>query len=252
MAPCRCWVGFQPWAGHGGCADACGAERACQDQGMALLHRLTVPPLPWLAVIALALAGSLQATALGGPASASSGARAPTLPSLAPAQPATALPARLQPVPIPVASVDLNRYAGIWHEIAKIPNRFQKQCARDTLAQYTLRPDGRIDVVNQCIKRNGSVDQARGIAKVVDAETGAKLKVSLVSLLGWRPFWGDYWIVGLDPNYRWAVVGAPNRKYGWILARSKTLDPNTLQTIAAIIERNGYQRGSFQMDGQGP
>ena len=152
----------------------------------------------------------------------------------------------------PVSRVDLARYAGIWYEIAKIPNRFQKQCARDTLAQYTLRPDGRIDVVNQCIKRNGSVDQARGIAKVVDAETGAKLKVSLVSLLGWRPFWGDYWIVGLDPNYRWAVVGAPNRKYGWILARSKTLDPDTLQTIATIIERNGYQRGSFQMDGQGP
>ena len=152
----------------------------------------------------------------------------------------------------PVSRVDLARYAGIWYEIAKIPNRFQKQCARDTLAQYTLRPDGRIDVVNQCIKRNGSVDQARGIAKVVDADTGAKLKVSLVSLLGWRPFWGDYWILGLDQDYRWAVVGAPNRKYGWILARSKTLDPNALQTIAAIIERNGYQRGSFQMDGQGP
>ena len=152
----------------------------------------------------------------------------------------------------PVSRVDLSRYAGIWFEIAKIPNRFQKQCARDTLAQYTLRPDGRIDVVNQCIKRNGSVDQARGIAKVVDAETGAKLKVSLVSLLGWRPFWGDYWILGLDQDYRWAVVGAPNRKYGWILARSKTLDANSLETISAIIERNGYQRGSFQMDGQGP
>ena len=152
----------------------------------------------------------------------------------------------------PVSRVDLARYAGIWHEIARIPNRFQKQCARDTLAQYTLRPDGRIDVVNQCVRRDGSLDQARGIARVVDADTRAKLKVSLVSLLGWRPFWGDYWIVGLDPNYRWAVVGAPNRKYGWILARSKTLDPNTLQTIATIIERNGYQRGSFQMDGQGP
>jgi apolipoprotein D and lipocalin family protein len=150
----------------------------------------------------------------------------------------------------PVSRVDLARYAGIWYEIAKIPNRFQKQCARNTLAQYTMRPDGRIDVVNQCIKRNGSVDQARGIAKVVDAETGAKLKVSLVSLLGWRPFWGDYWIVGLDQDYRWAVVGAPNRKYGWILARSKTLDANSLETISAIIERNGYQRGSFQMDGQ--
>jgi len=234
---------------------------------MALLNRLFVPPLPWLAAIALALAGPLQALALGDPAAGPSGARKSQLtplesglmagPRQAPASPASAmadppLPARTQPVLIPVASVDLNRYAGIWYEIAKIPNRFQKQCARDTLAQYTLRADGRIDVVNQCIKRNGSVDQARGIAKVVDAETGAKLKVSLVSLLGWRPFWGDYWIVGLDPNYRWAVVGAPNRKYGWILARSKTLDPDTLQTIATIIERNGYQRGSFQMGGQSP
>jgi apolipoprotein D and lipocalin family protein len=152
----------------------------------------------------------------------------------------------------PVSSVDLARYAGIWHEIAKIPNRFQKQCARDTLAQYTLRADGRIAVVNQCIKRNGQVDQARGIAKVVDTETRAKLKVSLVSLVGWRPFWGDYWILGLDPNYRWAVVGAPNRQYGWILARSKALDPATLDAIAAILERNGYQRSRFQMDVQGP
>jgi apolipoprotein D and lipocalin family protein len=152
----------------------------------------------------------------------------------------------------PVSSVDLARYAGIWHEIARIPNRFQQQCARDTLARYTLRADGRIDVVNQCVRRDGSLDQARGIARVVDADTRAKLKVSLVSLLGWRPFWGDYWILGLDPNYRWAVVGAPNRKYGWILARSKTLDANSLETISAIIEHNGYQRGSFQMDGQGP
>ncbi len=224
---------------------------------MALLHRLAVPPLPWLAAIALALAGSLPGPALGDPSPASLRPPAPGLPSLAPAQPAPAVPAtdlpvRVQPVPIPVASVDLNRYAGIWHEIARIPNRFQQQCARDTLARYTLRADGRIDVVNQCVRRDGSLDQARGIARVVDGDTRAKLKVSLVSLLGWRPFWGDYWIVGLDPNYRWAVVGAPNRKYGWILARSKTLDANSLETISAIIEHNGYQRGSFQMDGQGP
>ena len=224
---------------------------------MALLHRLAVPPLPWLAAIALALAGSLPGPALGDPSPASLRPPAPRLPSLAPAQPAPAVPAtdlpvRVQPVPIPVASVDLNRYAGIWHEIARIPNRFQQQCARDTLARYTLRADGRIDVVNQCVRRDGSLDQARGIARVVDGDTRAKLKVSLVSLLGWRPFWGDYWIVGLDPNYRWAVVGAPNRKYGWILARSKTLDANSLETISAIIEHNGYQRGSFQMDGQGP
>ncbi len=80
-------------------------------------------------------------------------------------------------------------------------------------------PDGRLSVLNQYIKRSGNVDQATGVAKVVDPVSRAKLKVSFVSFLGWRPFWGDYWVIGLDDDYRWAVVGSPDRRYGWVLAR---------------------------------
>ena len=150
----------------------------------------------------------------------------------------------------PVKSVNLARYAGLWFEIAKIPNRFQQQCARHAIAHYTLRGDGRINVVNQCIKNNGSLDQATGIAKLVDTVTQARLKVSFVSVLGWRPFWGDYWIIGLDGNYRWAIVGTPDRHYGWILARTPTLDAPTMDTIYAILERNGYQRTAFELERQ--
>jgi len=149
-----------------------------------------------------------------------------------------------------VGAVDLVRYAGLWYELAKIPNRFQKQCARGTTAEYTVRDDGRIRVLNRCVKDDGSTTEAEGVAKVVDTATNAKLKVSFVSFLGWRPFWGDYWVIGLDENYRWAIVGTPDRKYGWILSRTRTLDVDTMEAIFGIIERNGYQRASFEMSAQ--
>lgn len=156
-----------------------------------------------------------------------------------------------EPVPpvrsvTPVHAVDLGRYTGLWHEIARIPNRFQRQCARDSLAVYTLRGDGTLGVLNQCRKRDGAVEEARGVARVVDPVSRARLKVSLVSFLGWRPFWGDYWIIGLDPDYGWAVVGDPGRRFGWILARSTTLDPAAQSAIEVVLERNGYNRKSFQ------
>ena len=144
----------------------------------------------------------------------------------------------------PVPEVNLERYAGRWYEIARIPNRFQKQCAHGTMAEYTLREDGQITVVNECVKEDGSLDVAKGIAKVTGPAT---LKVSFVSFLGWRPIWGDYWVIGLDEGYAWSVVGTPNRKYGWILARTPTLDEPTLERIFAILEQNGYQRDAFTM-----
>jgi apolipoprotein D and lipocalin family protein len=153
-----------------------------------------------------------------------------------------------RPPVTPVSSVDLERYAGLWHEIAKIPNRFQKQCARGTTAEYTLRDDGRIDVVNRCLREDGRPDEAKGVARIVDEETRAKLEVSFVSFLGWRPFWGDYWVIGLDEDYRWAIVGTPDRKYGWILARSPSLEDDELEEIFAILERNGYERSAFELD----
>jgi apolipoprotein D and lipocalin family protein len=147
----------------------------------------------------------------------------------------------------PVRQVDLERYAGRWHEIAKIPNRFQKGCARGTTAEYFLEEDGTIRVVNSCLEKDGDVKETEGAARVVDRRSNARLEVSFVSFAGWRPFWGDYWIIGLDPDYAWAVVGTPDREYGWILARTPTLDDASLEAAFASLERNGYRRDAFVM-----
>ena len=144
-----------------------------------------------------------------------------------------------------VEHVDLKKYAGLWYEIARIPNKFQTQCVKGSTAKYTIDDDGDIKVVNSCIDNDGEVDDAEGVAKVVDKKSNAKLEVSFVSFLGIRPFWGDYWIIGLDENYKWAVVGTPNRKYGWILSRTKKLDENTMNEINNILIENGYNLEDF-------
>ena len=146
-----------------------------------------------------------------------------------------------------VDKVDLTRYVGLWYEIAKIPNKFQDQCARGTTAEYTVRDDGRLTVVNRCFKDNGDLDEAKGEAKIVDPDTNAELQVSFVSFLGWRPFWGDYWVIGLDEDYQWAVIGTPERKFGWVLARTPTLAASVLEEIFLILERNGYAREAFEL-----
>lgn len=149
--------------------------------------------------------------------------------------------------PATVKTVDLNKYTGLWYEIAKIPNRFQKHCVSNTTAEYTLRTDGKIDVVNSCVDSDGEVDEAEGVARIVDTKSNAKLEVSFFSILGWRPVWGDYWIIGLDKNYQWAVVGTPDRKYGWILSRTEELDRETMEEIFQIVNDQGYDPDNFEI-----
>ncbi|MGE5433094.1 MAG: lipocalin family protein [Syntrophomonadaceae bacterium] len=149
--------------------------------------------------------------------------------------------------PETVKFVDLKRYAGLWYEIAKIPNRFQKNCTGNTTAEYSLRDDGRIDVINSCDEENGKRNVARGVAKVVEPSTNSKLEVSFFSILGIRPFWGDYWIIGLDKDYKYAVIGSPDRKYGWILSRTPRLTDEKLSGAWEILKVQGYDPKSFQM-----
>ena len=151
----------------------------------------------------------------------------------------------------PVAAVDVERFLGTWHEIARIPAWFQNRCVKDTTARYQLRGDGRITVINRCLTRRGNIDQAEGLARVLDPATRTRLQVSFVSLLGWRPFWGDYWIIGLDPDYRWLAVGDPKRQYGWILSRTAVLEPTLLEAAFQSLERNGYSRERFVLTPQG-
>ncbi len=135
-----------------------------------------------------------------------------------------------------VDSVDLDRYLGRWYEIASYPAWFQKDCTATT-ADYSLRDDGLIKVVNSCRKSSldGKLKQAKGRAKVVDTTTNAKLKVSFF----W-PFWGDYWIIDLDPDYQWAVVGEPNRKYLWILSRTPQMDEAVYDGIISRLQEKRY------------
>ena len=151
------------------------------------------------------------------------------------------------PPPKTVSQVDLKKYIGLWYEIAKIPNSFQDQCAYGTTAEYKLLEDGDIMVINKCFEHNGEDDVAEGLAKVVDKKTNSKLEVSFFSILGFRPFWGDYWIIGLDDNYQWAVVGSPNRKYGWILSRTPTLPEDTMQQIFSLLKDQYYNPDAFEM-----
>jgi len=146
--------------------------------------------------------------------------------------------------------VDLNKYIGLWYEVAKIPNSFQDQCAYGTTAEYRIDEDGDIVVINSCYDEKGKIDVAEGLAKVVNKKSNAKLEVSFVSFLGIRPFWGDYWIIGLDENYQWAVIGTPNRKYGWILSRTSTLPDETIQKIYSILEEQHYNPDDFELSKQ--
>lgn len=141
-----------------------------------------------------------------------------------------------------VGKVDLARYVGEWFEIARFPNRFQRNCAGDVRANYATRADGRIDVINQCRRADGSLTEARGVARVVDPRTSAKLKVRFApALLSFLPFvWGDYWILGLAEDYSWAVVGSPSREYLWVLSRTPVLDSNRYALALAAASGNGF------------
>ena len=137
---------------------------------------------------------------------------------------------------VTVSHVDLSRYLGKWYEIARYPAWFQKGCTGST-AHYSTLPDGRIGIVNHCFKNSldGPLKESSGKAEVVDPSTNARLKVCFF----W-PFKGDYWIIDLDPDYQWAVVGVPSRKYLWILSRTPLLDDAVYQGIIKRLIKQGY------------
>ncbi|WP_423708540.1 lipocalin family protein [Undibacterium sp. WLX3042] len=144
--------------------------------------------------------------------------------------------------PMPVVSeVNLQRYEGKWYQIALIPNRFQSMCVSDTSAEYVAQGDS-IRVINRCRKADQRMEEAIGVAEPVAGSNNAKLRVSF-----FRPFYGDYWILDLDRDYQWVLVGEPSRKYGWILSRTPVLNQETLQRIWAKAESLGYRQQDFQI-----
>ena len=133
-----------------------------------------------------------------------------------------------------VSAVDIDRYAGKWYEIAKYPVVLENGCV-DITAEYTLLEDGTVRVVNTCGSTDGSSRDIVGSASVTDPSTNAKLSVSFFG-----PFGAPYWIIELDEDYQYAVVGDPSRECLWILSRTPSLDEATLSGILDRLPARGY------------
>jgi apolipoprotein D and lipocalin family protein len=142
-----------------------------------------------------------------------------------------------------VPSVDLPRYSGLWYEVARLPNRFEEKCAADVTAEYTLKAADRFKVVNRCRKHDGKMSEAAGDARLADQKgPNSRLKVRFApAFLSLLPMvWGDYQIIELAPDYSYALVGAPDRKYLWILSRTPQLDEATYQRLAEGARLQGF------------
>lgn len=142
-----------------------------------------------------------------------------------------------------VDHVDVPRYMGVWYEIASFPKWFSKGCV-NSQATYSLRSDGRVNVVNECNKgsADGRLSVAHATGRVVDEQTNAKLKV----MFFW-PFEGDYWIIDLGQNYEYAVVSEPSRQSLWILSRTKVLDKPVLDDILhRLVSEHGFDLSQLQ------
>ena len=145
-----------------------------------------------------------------------------------------------------VAAVDLNRYLGTWYEIARLPNSFQDGRGRnctETTASYALRPDGQVAVTNRCIDAGDGNREAvaTATAYAVEGSNNARLRVTFF----W-PFYGDYWVIGLDPEYRWAVVGTPGRNFLWVLSRTPQMAPGDYAEAVGIAAAQAFDVARLQ------
>lgn len=138
-----------------------------------------------------------------------------------------------------VNKVDIQKYLGTWYEIARFEHRFEEGC-KNVTANYSLKDNGDIKVINSCTQiETGEKTQATGVAYAVD-KTNSKLKVSF-----FRPFYGDYWVLMLDEEYKYALVGSPNREYLWILSRTKTISEETKNSILAKLPALKFDASKF-------
>ncbi len=136
-----------------------------------------------------------------------------------------------------INELDLDRYLGTWYEIARYDHSFERDVVGVT-ANYSYREDGKIKVVNAGYKNSldGKYNEAVGKAKQPNPEGDpGKLKVSFFWI-----FYADYYILELDKNYQWALIGSSSDKYLWILSRTPQLEQETLEHIVSKAEEHGY------------
>ena len=140
-----------------------------------------------------------------------------------------------------VSALDLQRYSGQWHEIAHLPMFFQRNCVKNITATYVPKADGKIGVTNACDDKAGKRMVSEGTARPVPGHPG-RLEVRFApDWLAWAPMvWADYWVVELDPDYQWAVVGGPSKKYMWIRSRTPSMERQVFEGIRARAAQRGY------------
>lgn len=151
-----------------------------------------------------------------------------------------------------IAALDVARYMGTWHEIAKYPNRFQKQCVSGARADYSLLGDGRVRVLNRCRTAGGGLSEALGLARQVGASSSPRLKVRFApEWLSFLPFvWGDYWIVELDDDYQLVAVSEPQREYLWILSRTPQAEPTRYDALLLKLRQKGFDLSRLELTPQ--
>jgi len=149
------------------------------------------------------------------------------------------VPSQVQSVP----AVDFQRYAGLWHEIARFPNRFQEKCRAETTALYELLPGDELRVINTCRGAEGQTIRAEGRARLADRRgPTSRLKVRFApAFLSFLPMvWGDYWILDLTDDYGAALVGSPSREYLWVLSRRPQMEEAIYQRLIATAAAQGF------------
>ena len=141
-----------------------------------------------------------------------------------------------------IASLDVPRYMGTWYEIAKYPNSFQKKCVADTRADYSVQPEGKVQVINRCRQEDGEMKVAAGAAQQVGDTHSPKLEVRFAP--AWLSFipavWGDYWVIDLDPAYQLVAVSEPTREYLWVLSRTAKVEPAAYDALLARLVSKGF------------
>jgi len=152
----------------------------------------------------------------------------------------------------PIASLDVARYMGTWHEIAKYPNSFQKKCVRNTRADYQAQPDGTVQVRNRCVMADGQTTEALGAARQVGPVNSPKLEVRFApAWLSFLPLvWGDYWVIDLDPQYQLVAVSEPQREYLWVLSRTPQVNAAAYQALLARLAQQGFDLRRLELSPQ--
>ncbi|WP_320109287.1 lipocalin family protein [Acinetobacter piscicola] len=141
-----------------------------------------------------------------------------------------------------VPRVELDKYLGLWYEIARKPLFYQKDCHKNVTARYTINEYGNVEVDNRCLNREGNELRSLGEGFVSNAPYNSKIKVSfLPETIRWMPFGrGDYWILKIDPQYQMALVGEPKRKYLWVLSRTPHPDEQKVTEYLRYAQTLGF------------